>query len=474
MLLFFTFIFIAMLFEKTSLATLATQLRDGSLSANTIMEACEVNYQRTESKLNAYKTWAGATAFDVANSVDLLLKSGYDLGPLMGVPVSVKDLFVVPGMPTFAGSSSELDVGSVAGKLVQTFIQQLAPITGKSHTVEFAFGGVGTNAHWGTPRNPWDKNQHRIPGGSSSGAGVSLRQGSALLALGTDTAGSVRIPASFTGTTALKTTSGLWPTEHTVPLSTTLDTMGLLARSVEDLAYGYCAIESQLRADKVELPTVFDLQGLRIGVPEHFFWDDGEESVINAVEYAMTALEKAGAILVPIKIPNCNDVYTMFQAGGLGAPELSDFLHRTMPTKLNELDSAVKMRIDGADTLTSVDYLHRVALLKKAACEIKPLFNTIDVWLNPTVVITPPTLEAIKEAEAYKKANMLVLRNASIANLLGLCAVSLPVGQDKAGMPVGMQITGAAFQEAKLLAIATQVERVLGKPYEVLGQMPAW
>lgn len=464
-----------MSFKNTDLVTLAAQLRSGDITAQAIMESCADNYQRTESELNVYKTWAGDAAQEVAQSVDRLLKLGYDLGPLMGIPVSVKDLFSVPGLPTFAGTANDLGKDwQQAGQLIQTFMHQLAPITGKSHTVEFAFGGIGMNAHWGTPRNPWDKQNHRIPGGSSSGAGVSLCQGSALLALGTDTAGSVRIPASVTGTVALKTSLGLWPRDNTVPLSNTLDTPGLLARSIKDLVYGYCAIESQLRKTKAELPTVFGLQGLRIGVPQHFFWNDIDDSVAAVVENAMRLLEQAGAILVPITIPNCDEVYQVFQVGGLAASELSEFLKRTMPNKLQELDPLVKMRIEGADTLSSVEYLQRMSLINQSAQEINAVFQQVDVWLNPTIAITPPKLTDITDPEAYKRANMLALRNTSIANLMNLCAVTLPVGKDAAEMPVGLQLTGAANQEAKLLAIALQTEKVIGNPNQVLGQMPSW
>src|SRR5690625_1635996 len=155
------------------LPTIAQRLRGGALTAQQLMESCIAHYERSETALNAYKTWDGARALEVAKAADTLLKGNYDLGPLMGIPTSVKDLFGVPGLPTFAGSSAALpEQFSQAGRLVQAFIDQLSPITGKSHTVEFAFGGIGMNGHWGAPRNPWDTQVHRIPGGSSSGAGV--------------------------------------------------------------------------------------------------------------------------------------------------------------------------------------------------------------------------------------------------------------------------------------------------------------
>lgn len=457
------------------LPTIAQRMRSGALSAQQLMEYCIAHYEQSESALNAYKTWDGARALEIAQAVDRLLKNNYDLGPLMGIPTSVKDLFGVPGMPTFAGSSAALPAEwEQAGRLVQVFIDQLSPITGKSHTVEFAFGGIGMNGHWGTPRNPWDKHTHRIPGGSSSGAGVTLCQGSAWLALGTDTAGSVRIPASLTGTTALKTTEGRWPKEATVPLSTTLDTPGLLARQVTDLIFGFEAIESKLQNRPVKVPVLHGLQGIRLGVPQNFFWDDVDESIATQVKQAMRALEQAGAILVPITIPNCDEVYAAFQAGGLGAPELSDFLLRHMPEKIEHLDPLVKIRVEGAERLSATEYLRRVALFRQASDDVNSVFEQVDAWLNPTVITTAAAVEDLKDTEQYRQTNMKVLRNPSIANLMRLCAVSLPVGKDALGIPVGLQITAAACQEEKLLALSLQCEKVLGTAMDHFGPYPQW
>jgi len=461
--------------HNLSLSAIAQQLRSGALSAQQVMEYCGANYERTEEALNAYKTWDGARALEVAKAVDSLLKNHYDLGALMGIPVSIKDLFGVPGLPTFAGSSAALAAEfSQAGRLVQAFIDQLSPITGKSHTVEFAFGGIGMNGHWGTPRNPWDTKVHRIPGGSSSGAGVSLLQGSALLALGTDTAGSVRIPASFTGTTALKTTEGRWPKDHTVPLSSTLDTPGLLARTIEDLIFAFEAIESNLQNRPVRVPVVHGLTGVRIGVPENFFWEGVEDSIAAAIEQAIKKLEKAGAIMVPITIPNCDEAYAAFQAGGLGAPELSDFLSRNMPDKIDALDPLVKIRVQGADSLSAIEYLRRIALFRKASQEVNQVFEQVDVWLNPTLITTAAAVADLDDTEQYRQVNMQVLRNPSIANLMHLCAVSLPVGKDAVGIPVGLQLTAAADQEEKLLALSLACEKVLGTGPECLGACPEW
>lgn len=457
------------------LIELAKQLRSGAVKARTLMEQCAENYHRTEHQLNAYKTWGGEQALHVADCVDQLINQGYDLGPLMGLPISIKDMFGVNGMPTYAGTSSEIGGNwAKSGTLIQAITQQLAPITGKSHTVELAFGGVGINEHWGTPWNPWDTQTHRVPGGSSSGAGVSLCQGSALLALGTDTAGSVRIPASVTGKVALKTTISRWPTNHTVPLSSTLDTPGLLANSIADLTYGYCAVESRLRCRTFSMPQPRSINGLRIGIPEHFFWDDISPSIAQVVDQAGKQLEEAGAVLVPVTIPNCAEVYEVFQAGGVAAAELAQFIQHFIPEKQSSLGELVALRIDGAAQLSAIEYLKRLTLLKHAAVEVQTLFMDVDVCVTPTVAITPPKVQELTDLEQYRRANMLMLRNTSIANLMNLTAITLPIGLDNMRMPVGLQWMGPPNQELELLAIALGAEQLFGTPRQALGQMPAW
>lgn len=446
------------------LATLAAKVRSGQLSFEAIMQVCAERYQTLEAELNAYKTWDGERALETARMADQLLKNGYDLGPLMGLPVSVKDMFAVPGMPTFAGSASELgDKWQAPGPLIQALLSQLGLVTGKTHTVEFALGGIGINAHWGTPKNPWDSEVHRVPGGSSSGAGVSLCQGSALLALGTDTAGSVRIPAAMTGMVGLKTTAGRWPTQQVVPLSSTLDTPGLLARSVSDVAYGYTALQSVLQGEQVTVPPQVDCRGLRIGVVENFFWDDAAPEVIECVNNALRELERSGAVLVPMQLADCDSLFALFQQGGLSVAELAAYLETHMPDKLAMLDPVVRARIEDGGAVSAREYLQRRELLEQAAVRAAESFQQVDVWLHPTLPITAPTISELEDLDSYRTYNMLALRNPSMANLMGLCALSMPAGLDSQGLPIGLQLTAAAYQETRLLAIAQAVDRVLGR-----------
>lgn len=449
--------------KTLDLRALAGSLRSGTLTAVGLMRYCQERHQATEKHLNAYAFWDGTAALEMAARVDALLARGYDLGPLMGLPVSLKDMYAVPGMPTRAGSPIVLPaVWEVPGPLVAALMQQLALLVGKTHTVEFALGGVGINAHWGTPVNPRDDTQHRIPGGSSSGAGVSLLQGSAWLAMGTDTAGSVRIPAALTGTVGLKTTAGRWPRGQIVPLSQTLDSPGFLTRSVADAAFAFSALEARLPGRVTEhIADNLDCRGMRIGVPQDFFWDDAEPGVVARVEESMRRLESAGARLLPLSLPCCEPLFDMFCQGGLSVPELAAFLELELPDSLKNLDPVVRVRVEDGGAVSALEYLRRRELFRQASQQAASTFADMDLWLYPTVPITAPLVADLDSLEAYRRVNMLLLRNPGMTNLMGLCALSLPAGVDHQGLPVGVQLTAAAGREEQLLALGMAVEREL-------------
>lgn len=456
--------------RRLSLGRLHAGLRSREYSAAALASACQENYRRHEPALNAYKTWNGDAARTTAGLADQLLGRGVDLGPLMGMPVSVKDLFAVRGLPTFAGSVESLGPSwERPGPLVDILERQLAPVMGKTHTVEFAFGGIGANAHWGTPCNPWGVQEHRIPGGSSSGAGVSLAQGSALLALGTDTAGSVRIPASVTGQAGLKLTHGRWPADGIVPLSPSLDTPGILARSVEDLAFAFQAIEAGRGAAQPSIRAMDSVAGLRLGRVDRFFLEGADASIVEVFDRALLRLAESGARVGDAALPGCHEAYVIFQQGGLAAPEFCAFLKAELPGRMDRLDPVVRLRVEGAESLSSVDYLLRVHALRQAARQALGAFEAADVLVTPTVAIAPPRLADLQAEDAYRRANMMVLRNTSIANLLGLCAVTLPVGLDALGLPVGLQLMAPPHAEERLLTAALSIESCLGKPVDVLG-----
>ncbi|MGO2241504.1 MAG: amidase [Halomonas sp.] len=450
------------------------RLRAGTLTATALAEASIAAYQQRGKHDHAYLTWNGEQALAMANATDAVLTQGGDAGALMGLAVSIKDIYAVTGLPTYAGSSQRLPKRwERPGPVVSALLKQLPSVMGKTHSVEFAFGGLGTNVHWGAPRNPWDIHQHRTPGGSSSGAGVSLVGGTASLALGTDTAGSVRIPASMTGVVGLKTTVGRWSTAQIVPLSTTLDTPGLLARRVDDIVFAFDALDVHLSGNDDQVPATPSLADLTFGVPETFFWDDCSPGIAETVRAAIKQLEVAGARIVTLELPGIDEAYALFKLGGVAAAELAAFLKTELPEMINSLDPNVAARVAAANDMPAWEYVRRRTVLDSLYQSAAARMADVDAVLTPTVAITPPTIESLEPEGAYPKANMHALRNTVIANFLGLCALTLPVGKDAAGMPVGLQVLAGPWQDAKLLAMGQAIENELGSGLEILGQPPA-
>ena len=455
------------------LVEIAQELRERRLTSQEVVEAAIARHERFGERLHAYCLWTPEKARETAKAADAASASGATVGPLQGVPISIKDLYAAEGLPCFAGSSRRLpaDPWEKDGPIVATIRRQLGPIVGKTHMVEFAFGGTGLNSHHGAPYNPWDAATHRSPGGSSSGAGVSLLEGSAFLALGSDTAGSVRIPACMTGTVGLKVTIGRWSTEGVVPLSHTFDTPGLLARSVSDAAYGFAALDPRM-GDPVAFiaNSSRSLDGVRIAVDDPFFWNDCDPGIAETVKSAVDALASEGAVLRPMTLPEATEAYAVFLEGGLSAVELRSFLDQELPEWLDQLDPIMASAVRGAESVSAREYLGRMGRLKSLAGRADHRFDGIDVIATPTLCLTPPVLADVRDdADSYLSTNRRIVRNTVAVNYLGLCAITLPVGRDKAGMPVGLQLIAPAWAEERLLAIALAAERVLGTATERLG-----
>jgi aspartyl-tRNA(Asn)/glutamyl-tRNA(Gln) amidotransferase subunit A len=458
------------------LAEIARALREKQATAEELVEQAIARHDRFGGRLHAYLLWSPDHARAVARAADAAFGAGAIAGPLQGVPVSIKDLFAAEGFPCLAGSSRNLpaDPWERDGPLVATLRRQLGIIIGKTHMVEFAFGGTGLNSHHGAPVNPWDASAHRSPGGSSSGAGVSLLEGSALLAFGSDTAGSVRIPACMTGTVGLKVTLGRWSTDGVVTLSHSFDTPGLLARSVADAAYGFAALDPALGDADPFLAKcgTLSLEGVRIAVDDPFFWDGCDPGIAEAARDAVNALSREGAVLRRTALAEAADAYAVFLEGGVSAIELRSFLDAELPDWLGQLDPIMAPAVRGADALSAREYLARLGRLRVLARRAQPRFDGIDVIATPTLCITPPVLAELGSPDAYLNANRRIVRNTVAVNYLGLCGITLPVGLDRAGMPVGLQLIAPAWAEEKLLAIALAAERALGTAAERLGTPP--
>jgi len=456
------------------IAELALRLRDGSLTARALAEEAIANHERCGKALMAYSQWAPDHARKCADAADAAFAAGSVAGPLQGISVSVKDLFAVAGFPTFAGTPRRLPQKFEAeGPVVANLRRQLATLMGKTHMVEFAFGGTGHNAHYGAPRNPWDAGKHRSPGGSSSGAGVSLCEGSALLALGSDTAASVRLPAAMTGNAGLKFTKDRWSCDGVVPLSHTFDTPGILARSTADAAFGFAALDPQLGDAYAFLRRVpAGVDGIRIGVADAFFWDGCENGIDAVVEGAIDRLARAGAVLVDTPLPEAQEAFAVFSEGGVSAIELRAFLDRELPDWLVTIDPVNVPALKRAESLTAREYLARLRRLKEAATIAAARFADVDVIATPTVRLSPHVLAEDTGPEQFWARNRGIVHNLVPVNFLTLCAATLPVGLDRLGLPVGLQLIAKGGDDERLVAIACAAERVLGTPRELLGTPP--
>ena len=455
------------------IAEIAVLLGEGKLRSRALAEEAIANHDRFGAKLMAYSQWAPEHARKCADAADAAFAVGSRAGSLQGIPTSIKDLFAVAGFPTYAGSPKRLPPKfEIEGPVVASLRRQLATVMGKTHMVEFAFGGVGHNAHYGAPRNPWDATAHRSPGGSSSGAGVSLCEGSALLAFGTDTAASVRLPAAVTGNAGLKLTKGRWPTEGIVPLSFTFDTPGILARSMADAAFGFAALDPDLGDGLAFLRDVpAGVDGIRIGIADSWFWDGCENGIGEIVRRAIDSLAGAGAIVKDASLPEAGEAFEIFVAGGVSAIELRAFLDRELPDWLATIDPVNAPALRNAENLPAREYLSRRLRLVEAARSAAACFDDVDVIATPTVMITPHVLTD-EGPEKFQAHNRNLVHNVVPVNYLTLCAATLPVGLDRLGMPVGLQLIAKGGNDERLVAIACAAERILGTPREILGTPP--
>ncbi len=457
-----------------SIEALFQQLRDGAVTARTLAETAIAAQTVLEPTLNAYRDWDKNYTRAQAEAADAALAARYDMGVLHGLPVSAKDLYVVNGYETFAGTAKALPMYTAQGPVVRAVRGQMAVIPGKTHTVEWAFGGIGMNPHHATPRNPWDAVDHRAPGGSSSGAGVSLWQGSAVAALGSDTAGSVRIPASWTGTVGMKTSFGRWSLEGIAPLSPSLDTAGVLTRTAEDAALAFGAIDP-LTADPLALLArcrQTEARRFTLGVCEWMF-EGNDPGVAEAVHAALKALSEAGARVVKVEVPHLVELHDLFRSGGVAGIEFAAFINQpAMAEWKATLDPIVKSRFAAIEAVPATEYIRRKQRIQEMIQAAQPVFGEVDAIVGPTVPISPPRLADLQSVEAYQAANLQSLRNTSVGNILALSGITIPAGLDAAGMPVGLQLQTPSGADEQALAMAVAFEKVLGTARENLGVPP--
>ncbi len=445
----------------------AAALRLRKVSSVELTNAAFERISAVNPKLNAIQTLMEQSALESAHQADLELAKGIDFGPLHGIPVAVKDVFETRGVRTTCGSKLfENFVPDRDAAVVESLDEAGAVLIGKTSMHELAFGITSNNPHFGTVRNPWDTD--RIPGGSSGGSGSAVAAGMVFMAMGSDTGGSIRLPAAFCGTVGLKPTFGRVSRYGVMPLDFTLDHMGPLTRSVRDAALTLQALagfdprdetSSQRPVDNYIPAAGGSIENLRIGLPENFFFDRVDLAVKDGVEAMLAAAGRLGARIIPVRVPDIAAINTvarvilMSEASALMEPFLS---------RRGDFGADVLAIFDQGRFIPATDYVNAQRLRRMMQREFRAVWESVDCLFTPSCPIGAPKIGdlTVRIGEETEDVRLSCTRLVRSINLLGLPALSMPCGLDANGMPLGLQIIGKPFDEATILRIGAAIEEV--------------
>jgi aspartyl-tRNA(Asn)/glutamyl-tRNA(Gln) amidotransferase subunit A len=442
---------------RPSLTMLAADLAAGRTTSRALVEAALVRIADPagEGSRVFVKVYDGA-ARAAADADDKLRAAGYVASALAGIPVSIKDLFDVAGEVTLAGSRALDDAppAKADAPIVARLKAAGAVIIGRTNMTEFAFSGVGINPHYGTPGNPYDRTL--IPGGSSAGAPVSVADGMAAVAIGTDTGGSVRIPAALCGLVGFKPTQYRVPREGATPLSTSLDSVGPIGVSV-----ACCALTDAIMAgEPPEVGAEMPVEGLRLGIPQKVMLDDLEAPVAAAFERAISSLSRAGARIAELPLEMLGDSARINVKGGLPVAEAFAWHEKLIERRGQEYDPRIRTRIWRGREMTAAEYIRLVAARADFIRRFDAETGAFDALVMPTVPLTAPPIAAFARDEDYARLNVKLLRNTSIINFLDRCALTLPI-EAPGTAPVGLMVVGRHGEDRRLLAIGIGLETAL-------------
>jgi aspartyl-tRNA(Asn)/glutamyl-tRNA(Gln) amidotransferase subunit A len=443
----------------------AEALRRRHFSAVELTTATLGRIERANPTLRAFITITGERAMEQARRADAEFAAGKDRGPLQGVPIAVKDLFYTRGVRTTGGSPIfETFVPDSDAFAVARLEAAGAVMVGKTNLHELAYGITSANPHFGAVRNPW--NVKHSPGGSSGGSGAAVAAGLVCAAMGTDTGGSIRIPAAFCGTVGLKPTYGRVSRRGVLPLSWSLDHVGPLTSTVRDAAtiMNVTAGRDPGDASSSRHPVVdyvpdegCAVRGLRVGFPENFFFERLDGEVELCVRGALARLQSLGAAVRPVKLPDIAAinatarVLLLCEASAMLEPHLAD---RT------RFGADVLALLDQGRLLPATDYIHAQRLRARMQQEFAQIWSRVDCLIAPTTPNTAPRVgdETVKLGGRDEDVRLATTRLVRSFNLLGLPALSLPCGLSGDGLPVGLQIVAAPFEEALVLRIGAALE----------------
>ena len=443
-----------------TLPDLAAALASGRTTSRALVEECLARIADPAGEgARAFVTVAAEAARAQADAADTLRRLGRGAGRYAGIPVSLKDLFDVAGEVSTAGSTVLADTAAAAAHapvVARMLAAGFVPV-GRTNMTEFAFSGLGINPHYGTPASPWDRGTRRIPGGSSSGAAVSVADGMAFAALGTDTGGSCRVPAALCGVVGYKPTARRVPIAGVVPLSFSLDSVGPLANSV-----ACCAIvDALLAGEPPALPQPRPLAGVRLAVPDRMVTDGMDAATTTAFERALAMLSAAGAAVVPVHFPALDQIGAATARASLAACEAYAWHRPLLARGADRYDPRVRARIEGGATASAADYLDALAARRAIGAAMAAATAPFDALVMPTVPTVPAPIAPLEADEAaYLRTNALMLRNTAIGNFLDRCAISLPCHRP-GEPPAGLMLMGATMGDHALFDLAAGVERAL-------------
>ena len=443
-----------------TIAEHATALREGRATAAALIEDALARIanpygegKRTFTAVHAEQARAAAAASD------LLRGAGLARSPLEGLPVSVKDLFDVAGETTLAGSAVLKGTAPAAAdaEVVRRLRAAGAIIIGRTNMTEFAYSGLGLNPHYGTPHNPWERAVGRIPGGSSSGAAVSVADGMAVAGIGSDTGGSVRIPSALCGLTGFKPTARRISMRGVLPLSKNLDSIGPLAPSV-----ACCAVLDAIMAGEApEIPAPAEVSGLRLLVPTTVVLDDMDDAVSGAFDRALSVLSAAGTLVREAPLPAFSRLAAINAKGGFTAAEAWAWHRELIERGAGSYDPRVVSRILRGKEMSAADLLDVIEARAAWIAEVESSIFGFDALLMPTVPLVAPKIADLAASdEAYFRANGLMLRNPTLINFLDGCALSIPC-HAPGDAPVGLMVAAGAMNDRRILAIGRALEACL-------------
>jgi aspartyl-tRNA(Asn)/glutamyl-tRNA(Gln) amidotransferase subunit A len=400
------------------------------------------------------------TARAAADAADARSALGVSLGPLDGTIVSIKDLFDVAGEPTRAGSkvlADEAPPAKTDAAIVRRLRAAGAVIVAKTNMTEFALGAIGANPHFGTPGNPGDR--ARVPGGSSAGAAVAVADGMCEIAIGSDTGGSVRIPAALCGIVGFKPSRQRVPTAGAFPLSTTLDSVGPLARTVADCAKADGVMSGEELADGDFAPLEpSPLAGLRFGIAQGFPIENMDDTVGSAFAAAIERLQKADVQIAEETVPLFDEMRQVNAYGGIVQPEACAIHRDRLKRRAADIDPNVRARLERGCAVSAADYIGMLYARERLVRTMDRRLATLDALIMPTSGIVAPAIAEVANADVFAARNAMLLRNTSLGNFFDLCGISLPLPTK---LPVGLMLLARNGHDHALLRIAAAVGKTV-------------